>query len=568
MKRRLCVMVAVVLGIIFSACGSDTNVTPTGVPTVTAPVEMTPTGSVATPTPEVTAPVTPTPKPTGNAEPQYSIGSWPGSDYRSAYGFVPCKNGELLLIMTGLTEGNITYTADTMQEFDYAAGTALKLVDEAYVDAEKWDTYSENQDDDEDSNLCWASSVADLLWISGWANGKINTCTGQAFTSEDDIFRFYNNKITNRGCSVDRAFDFFFMGEYCPEWSSAHPAMYKGEPDHADGVIKNFVSTLAVKEHDLIADPLDIVTLERMNMKLSDAAVFQASIGFMMDDVVSKSQHSVAVVGVLFDESTSKEAERYKAIILADSDNDGCPDDAMLADENITEEQKNADKAARPNSYTVYPLVLSTDAEGTEYWEILDYSEDVRTILYSVTELPLPSDELLAEYRETEGTCNVIDNVDLMTGYLFTTSETERTIDPFFFDKDVIKTVFAQGEAVNLNFFLSNRGFMTFDDEYRGDADLTVVWTVTAEDGATAGNATANKAATGTIVASGTAICNDDIYTGCDMGYLVSLNEADGVIQSWAPGRYTVTVTVNTDHAIKEAYYINNLPAVCTFELQ
>ena len=169
--------------------------------------------------------------------------------------------------------------------------------------------------------------------------------------------------------------------------------------------------------------------------------------------------------------------------------------------------------------------------------------------------LPVRDDSLIDEFRESEGSCSAIDDPDFIPGLLFTTSNTESVYDPIFFNREeAIKTVFDVNEAVNLNFFITNIGYRNFDEEYPHDASLITEWTVTAEDGS--------------IMASGSTECNNEVYSSYSEGYLANLNTIDGEVQSWPAGRYTVTVKVNPDHAIREAYYLNNIEAACEFEIR
>ncbi|MCR5322954.1 MAG: hypothetical protein K6E85_06770 [Lachnospiraceae bacterium] len=483
-------------------------------------------------------------------------GSWEGSRFISLHRTFSSKGGELELILTGLTRDSAAYVLDALKDFDPDDDTPFRLENDEFVDAEKWNVISDTQDDDNDSNQCWAASVSNILLISGWTEGHNDTVNGKSFDSEDTIFEYYNAKITNRGCDVKQALGWFFTGEFAPDWESSHPAMLVDDPDPADGIIKDFVITSALNEYSIADDIMLIAELENLDMNSSKTAVFEGSIGFLQDgDELTKSEHSLTVVGIITDPNAQNESERYKAIILADSDNDGYPDDSFENIDEMTLEEKNADKEARPNSYTVYKLNLGKDANGKEYWDILGYSEERHTVLYTVVGLPMVSEDLVDEFRETEGSCSVIDDPDFIPGKMFTTSNTESVMDPILFDKDkVIRTVFEQGEAVNLNFFITNISFVDFDPEQYENAILAADWKVISEDGS--------------IMASGRAECNEMIYSSLFGGCLVELNTVDGEVKNWPAGKYTVTVAVNTDHAIKEAYYLNNGEAECTFEIR
>ena len=532
-----------------------TSPTSTQGTTETTPTPAQHTAETTPPTPEA-APTRPEPEDTNTPAGVAGTGSRDGSRFISLHSAFESKSGELELILTGLTADSAAYVFEALKDFDPDDDAPFRLENEEFVDAEKWNVLSETYDDGNDSNQCWAASVSNILLISGWAEGHNDTVTGKPFDSEDTIFEYYNSKITNRGCDAKQALGWFFMGEFAPDWVSSHPAMLIDTPDPADGIIKDFVITSALNEYSISDDLLQIAKLEALDMNSSRPAVFEGSVGFLLDDEeLRKSEHSVTVVGIITDPDSQNERERYKAIILADSDNDGYPDDSLENAEEMSVEEKNADKEARPNTYTVYKLNLSKDVNGEEYWELLNYSEDRHTVFYTTVGLPVVSDDLVNEFRETLGSCSVIDDPDFIPGKMFTTSNTESVMDPIYFDKEeAIKTVFEQGDAVNLNFFITNIGFADFEPERYENAALTADWTVRAEDGS--------------IMASGRAECNEMIYSSLFGGCLVELNTVDGEVISWPSGRYTVTVAVNTDHAIPEAYYLNNTEAECEFEIR
>ncbi len=551
-RKLLKTMLSLVMILTLVACSGAKEDIPAQnsvTPEVTAPAENIPAQNTVTP--EVAAPAEDIRKNDENG-----TGSWEGSRFISLHTAFSSKNGDSELILTGLTTDSAAYVLEALKDYDPDDETPFRLESDDFADAEKWNVISEMQDDEEDSNQCWAASVANILLISGWAEGRKDTVTGKPFDSEDTIFEYYNAKITNRGCDADQALGWFFMGEFVPDWESSHPAMLIDSPDPVDGIIKDFVVTSVIDEYNTVDDILQIAGLERLDMNSSNPAVFEGSVGFLQEDeALRKSEHAIAVVGIIVDPEAQDARERYKAIIIADSDNDGYPYDSFENIEDLSLEEKNADKEARPDSYTIYKLGISKDINGKEYWDIFGYSEDRHTALYSVMGLPMVSDALVDEFRETEGSCSAIDDPDFIVGTMFTTSNTEGVMDPIMFDKEeTIKTVFGQGEAVNLNFFITNIGFADFEPEQYEDAALTADWKVISEDNM--------------IMASGREEYNDTIYSSLFGGCFVELNTADGEVQSWPAGKYTVTVAVNTDHSIREAYFLNNVEAECEFEIR
>ena len=149
----------------------------------------------------------------------------------------------------------------------------------------------------------------------------------------------------------------------------------------------------------------------------------------------------------------------------------------------------------------------------------------------------------------------MFDDPDLVPGLLFTTSNTESIMDPYYFDEEsVIKTVFKSGDPINLNFFISNRSYKDLDASTLKVIPLIADWGV--------------RNSAGELIARGTVNCTEPIPEGGDAGYLVELNVKDGQLQSWPAGKYTVGVTFNTDHRLKEAYYTNNYPIEFEFSVE
>ena len=210
-------------------------------------------------------------------------------------------------------------------------------------------------------------------------------------------------------------------------------------------------------------------------------------------------------------------------------------------------------KPLRPNSYTVYKLRYSTDINGTPYWEIVKYDESNTTAIYNLDELPYPSEKVLADCEEKEGTKNVNLEVDLTLDELFTTSNTESAPDPFTPPAaEAKKDVFDQGDPVNINYFLTNRSNAILDDSYPSGNVVAVDWTVTRD-------------SDGSTVASGSTSQEFNIYSKTETGAMLYLNKSGSGYEKWQPGAYTVTVSFNKDRKILESYYRNNFDRTLHF---
>ncbi|MBQ7581839.1 MAG: hypothetical protein IJU25_03365 [Lachnospiraceae bacterium] len=475
--------------------------------------------------------------------------------------FTDQKGNSYQLAMFGLKEENRDAMLEALSLYYDADSTdGLTIYDDAFADAEKYDDTDSDEDDDSDwdedldndSEQCWAGAVADMLWVTGWAEQLKNPITGSTFSSEDDVFRYYNRKISNYGVDTpSTATDYLFMGEFymAPDGSAAGgmaSILDPGNPE--DGLMKSFFSSNLITEYDLIKEPENIAVLEHCGKQGSDATDFQASIGTLLDGQLASSEHAVSAVGIIMDPNAEKPEERYKSILIVDPDNDAKPSEADVVGENPTLEERDAAKEARPNSVTVYNLQFTKDTDDTPFWLIqgVPMDEDAGAALYRLSELPQYDEDIITASTETEGTKAAYNSVDMTLELLFTTSETEAIDD--FFDvsvEDVTVTEFSSGDAINLNVLIANRGDVVLNEDYLGDKQLGLDWSVVRDDD-------------GSVVANDRFIIEDHIYDGETNGYLINLNQNGDKVESWDPGNYTVTLDLNADRSVPEAYFLNN----------
>ena len=485
--------------------------------------------------------------------------------------------------MTGLTNANKDSMLSAIRTDFRVSGegsdTPIKVVDDSFIDAEKWaidkDRYSSQYSDyyfGYDSLHCWAAACANMLWISGWADGIVNPRTGVPFESEDDIFKYYNVSFSDEGSNTDRGIDWFFMGEFFV--SGAANSAYTFD-EHSGGLFRSFVSSNAQKQYDLVENPADIESMLRVaSADPADRSVFEVSVGDLSAGELSSPLHSVTGIGLITDPDAADIADRYKAIVLIDSDNDAAPSaeeyaeraqimskfeglEPFSAESNAVNaeliEYMESHKVERPDSYTVYRLRYTTDVNGTPFWEIVGYVNGATNAIYDIDELRYPSDTILAECTETEGTKDVNSEVDFTFDNLFTTSNTESLIDPNIPLADSAKkSDFAQGEPVNINYFLANRSNVILDDSYPGGNVVTVEWDVTRD-------------SDGSIVASGSERQAFNNYKRLEFGAMLFLNKTGSGLAKWDPGAYTATVSFNKDRKFRESYYRNNHDGVVHF---
>ena len=484
--------------------------------------------------------------------------------------FTTADNKTLKLTMTGLTDANkgkmLKELRESFRDSGEGADEPIRVVDDSFIDAEKWNVYAKPLPEYSeyyygyDTYHCWAAACSNMLWISGWAEGLTNPITGQPFKSEDDIFEYYNVSFSDQGGDSDRGIDWFFMGEFCLKgFSNGSHTMH----DPSGGLMKSFVSSVAQRQYDLVENPSDIERMLRVyDPDPADRSVFQITPGSLDAGELSTPLHAITGIGLITDPEVGSMEEKYKAIVLIDSDNDAKSSEEERAEweaimrkfegtEPFSRESNkvmseliqhmNSGKEIRPNSYTVYKLRYSTDINGTPYWEIVKYDESNTTAIYNLDELPYPSEKVLADCEEKEGTKNVNLEVDLTLDELFTTSNTESAPDPFTPPAaEAKKDVFDQGDPVNINYFLTNRSNAILDDSYPSGNVVAVDWTVTRD-------------SDGSTVASGSTSQEFNIYSKTETGAMLYLNKSGSGYEKWQHGAYTVTVSFNKDRKILEA---------------
>ena len=269
--------------------------------------------------------------------------------------------------------------------------------------------------------------------------------------------------------------------------------------------------------------------------------------------------HAVSAIGVITDPNAANTKESMKAILIVDPDNDAQPSEADGIGENPTLEDKDAAKEARPNSVTVYNLQYTKDPNDVPYWLMKGYasSETIPgSAIYGVTEIPHYSEDIIAANTESEGTKSAYDSVDLSLEILFTTSESE-AMDLILRDelKEVTVNEFSSGDPVNLNFQIANRGNVMLDEDYLNGKDLVVDWSVV-RDG------------DGSVVAKDRLVTDEPIFERAVTAYLITLNQDGDKTVSWDAGDYTVTLDINADRSVPEAYYLNNVPKEYHFTIK
>lgn len=373
-------------------------------------------------------------------------------------------DGSLLHAKIGsLTGENRAAVLTALKSFyDIGSETALKLVHEDFIDVEKWDAAPIDPFDEglSDDALCWAASVSGLLWSSGWARDRKDPATGESFLSEDAFFTWLSGYFANTSGEAKSALDWFYDGTYLASGIGRNPWV---SGDKNEGKYPEILAECLYENVHVIDDPDALFVMDRLSGDAKMPA-FEASIGALEDGIAAESGHSVTALGLITNPSAREASEKYRAILLADPDNDASP---TIPVEGSNDEERIADRSSRPNSYTIYPLRLITDGAGKKCWEIVGYGteEGTRTVLFDLLYLPAKTEAAIQNALETEGSCDVYKDPDYLISDGITAEEPSESYSSVGEPKDE----FQYGEDIWFNFRLLNKGVSNYPDETKTD---------------------------------------------------------------------------------------------------
>ncbi|MBP3869544.1 MAG: hypothetical protein J6E46_01065, partial [Faecalicoccus sp.] len=232
--------------------------------------------------------------------------------------FQAADGHEYQITMNGLKEDNKDEFIQCLSDhYDAQGSNELKIIDDAFFDAEKWDCVEAEQYwNDYDYAHCWAASVSNMLWISGWGEQMNNPDTGASFTSEDEIFEYISSRFTNQGGDIFTGIEWFFDGEMFPMGLKNSAGLLE-RFDKSDGLLPQISVNMVYENHDLIEDPIAIEKILD-----SGQVVAGGTIGQVSNDTLDSALHAITVAGIITDPSSDSLENKYKGIVLIDSDND------------------------------------------------------------------------------------------------------------------------------------------------------------------------------------------------------------------------------------------------------
>ena len=282
---------------------------------------------------------------------------------------VETDNSALTAIMAGISADNKEmivnglkkYIDDAMKE-----NVSIKITDAALPDAEKYMLSGY------DEQLCWAATAANMLWTSNVAQASVNPDTKANFQTVDEVFNYFRKIFTDVVGRPDGAIAVFMKGaDGYPFKETAGVSQLKKEYENVSKCLQDDVKAPDYGVFQLEdTGTKDIAKFE--NLKVQSLGVLLHSYNNLSKEMGALA-HWVTSPGIIIDEAATGNA-RYKAILIADSDNDAVDPDGRFGN-SMNDSQKAACAANAPNRYIVYPLTLKTYSNIGQRWTIPYYTD-------------------------------------------------------------------------------------------------------------------------------------------------------------------------------------------------
>ena len=270
---------------------------------------------------------------------------------------------QLTITMKGISEDNrdrILTQVEQGVDIMIMYNGSMKLEIQNLTDAEKYHLSGY------DKELCWAGTAADMLWISGYAQQAVNPQTGNYFQSEDEVFDYFRHIFKDERGNPGVALNIYFTGDAdsgASSWlkpdANPQPMVSEGEDDHPFEFKAYLEDESYIREFEKLTDRSFGAILHSIDRETN---------------IYAGMAHAVTIAGIVYDADEENLADRYKAILIADSDNDYVLPNADTTDparRDIPDDQKAQMAANAKNSYTLYTLSLKYYGEHMGYrWAI------------------------------------------------------------------------------------------------------------------------------------------------------------------------------------------------------
>lgn len=287
----------------------------------------------------------------------------------------------LTVLLRGLNDNNKVDAMLLIDKYINVAvqqGNPFRITGPEFVDAEKFSVGTPGFD----SQHCWAATASNVLWTTGYAQQAVNPQTGNYFRNEDEVLAYFTANFTDYPGDPEDGVNWFVKGTdaYRESQSMAGVAHYTDANSGgllSDARTSSSIVTLWNGRWNANNPNVNKGTPDTINALLS---VCSQGMGVLVkwyeNNAISSSAHWMTVVGTIIDEATNVLADKYKALIVADSDSDPVHREAGLNFNATSFEQKLVQKANSVNAYTVYRLQFIPELNGNGAWRLVGFGEN------------------------------------------------------------------------------------------------------------------------------------------------------------------------------------------------
>lgn len=397
--------------------------------------------------------------------------------------------------ITGLTKNNV----ENVQNKLFGAkleNLKFSITDADFIDTEKTGT--------KDSLMCWAASTADMLKYSGWAQkaAEVNPNVADKFLNEDTIFDLFVENFNDKGGNQYYGLQWFFNGYYAVQKATGQNWSAVNNYGESGGFLKDYAysdvtSAVNVEKHEDISETLSA---------LKDGNAVGVSVSWMKNGA-GNGGHAITMWGYIYDEAEPSDSFDYmKALIVTDSDSD---------------RTQNSDRTQAPNKMHILNM-KKYNGSGYDTWEFDGYGGDTNVgVLVGFTLLKPYNENVLYE-KDTAATRDMINNCDFYISTVSVNGSDEKSITSDKAEKLAVIPTIDNGAG----------------KDYTGELSYSVM--------------AVNKS-TGVVADSKN--LNTITVEDANSGYSYSYSY---YYLSLPVGKYAVTVILDPEKTIPEAYYYNN----------
>ncbi len=400
--------------------------------------------------------------------------------------------------ITGLTENNVENVQKELLK-SKLENSKFSITDANFIDTEKL-KFGKAQDD----NLCWAASTADMLEYSGWAKkaAEVNPEVSDKFLNEDTIFDLFVSNFNDNGGNQYYGLQWFFNGYYAVQKATGQNWSTVNNYGESGGFLKDYAysgvtSAVNVEKHEDILETLSA---------LKDGNAVGVSVSWMKNGA-GNGGHAITMWGYIYDKTEPSDSFDYmKALIVTDSDSD---------------RTQNSDRTQAPNKMHILNM-KKYNRSGYDTWEFDGYGGDTNVgVLVGFTLLKPYNENVLYE-KDTAATRDMINNCDFYISTVSVNGSDEKSITSDKAEKLAVIPTIDNGAG----------------KDYTGELSYSVM--------------AVNKS-TGVVADSKN--LNTITVEATNSGYSYSYSY---YYLPLPKGKYAVTVILDPEKTIPEAYYYNN----------